>query len=288
MENKLPTSEPSPSSPTTPARARRLLSVTHLTSYIYCPRKFYLEKIKGLRQPPTKPMIEGRIRHDIRQAFSNNEKDFILTLTKEVDIENNFKRLLSELIHTTFLTNSKIIKTFSISPTELNSKITQAMQKEIQPRAQAIKTTIEQGHIGPELWLNLKPKYISELSLQSEKIGIRGRVDRVMIQGDKIIPFELKTREIQKIYPSDEIQLTCYAMLLEEHYNKPIPLGILEAGNTTHELPITQENKDKVVELVQEVNNITENPPFPSSFSKCQSCSLKAKCEKLGEKQEEF
>ncbi len=270
------------------SNSNKLIPVTYLTSYLYCPRKFYLEKIKRLPQPPTKQMIEGRIHHEIRQAFSNNEKDLILTLTKHADIENEFQKLLNELIHLSFAENTKLIRTFSISTSELKSKIIRAMNQDIELRIHAIKQTIQQGFIGPELWFNLKPKYISEHSLSSENLGLKGRVDRVMIEGDTIIPFELKTRGVTKIFPSDEIQITAYAMLLEEHYKKSIPLGILEAGNKTHEIPITEENKIKVLQLIEEIKNITENPPYPSNFAKCQSCPWQIQCESLGQKKPDW
>ncbi len=260
-----------------------MIPVTHITSYLYCPRKFYLEKIKGLKQPPTKQMVEGRIRHNIREAFSNNEKDFIISFIKMPEsIEREYQKLLHELIHNSFLSNSQSIKSFSIPLPELKNKILASMKNDIFLRAETIEKSMSQGFFGPELWQNLKPKYISELYLESPALELKGRIDRVMISPNAIVPFELKTREIEKIYESDEIQLTCYAMLLEEKYNQQISLGILEAGSKKYEIPITKENKNKVMQLIEEINQITDNPKFPSNFSKCQSCPWQEQCEQLG------
>ena len=104
-----------------------------------------------------------------------------------------------------------------------------------------------------------------------------------MISGEKIIPFELKTRAVEKVWPSDEIQLTSYAMLLEEKYNKNIPMGILESGNKKHEIIISEELKQKVNDLIKEINELMDstNPRYPDNFSKCQKCSWEEECYNL-------
>jgi len=259
-----------------------MINVTDITAYLYCPRKFYLEKIKGLKQPPTKPMIEGKIRHDVLEVFSKNEKDFVINfIQKPKNLEKEFSKFLNELIHNTFFNNSQIIKSFSISQSELKNKILDSMQNDIKLRAEIIEKSMSQGLLGEELWHGLKPKYISEMPVESLSLRLRGRVDRVML-ADEIIPFELKTREIKKVYETDEIQITAYAMLLEEKFQKPVHFGILESGNKKHEIIITNENKNKVIELINEIKNLS-SPKFPGNFSKCQSCPWQEQCEQLDE-----
>ncbi len=269
--------------------SKPLLNVTDLSSYLYCPRKFYLQKINGLRQPPTKPMIEGLIRHQVLENFGNNEERLFenlelinQTLSSE-KIHKHYQELLQKIIHPIFQKNIKSIKAFQIDINELLKKIKKQMNKEIQLRIKAIENTLRKGFTGKALWENLTPKYFSEYRLESEALGLKGRADRLMIADETILPFELKTREIEKIYPSDEIQLTAYAMMLEEKFNKPIPIAILESGDKTHEIAITKEAKQKVFDLINEVNTLLETgkPKFPSSFSKCQSCFFEEACGSL-------
>jgi len=270
---------------------KQLLNVTALSSYLYCPRQFYLQKVKGLRQPPTQPMAEGLIRHQVLETFGNNEEKLFEnlelinhTLTSE-NIKQNYKEFLEKIIKQVFNRNIKSIKAFNIDINELYKKIKKQMNKEIILRITAVENTLRKGFTGESLWENLSPKYHSEYPLVSEKIGLKGRADRLMISENTIIPFELKTREADKIYPSDEVQLTAYAMLLEEKFNTKIPLAILESGDIKHELIITNEHKQKVLDLISEVNELLKSgkPKFPSSFSKCQNCFFEEACEKLGE-----
>ena len=51
---------------------KKLLNVTDLSSYLYCPRQFYIKKIFNLREPPSQPMIKGKIKHEIIEKFSKN------------------------------------------------------------------------------------------------------------------------------------------------------------------------------------------------------------------------
>tara|TARA_Y100000310_G_scaffold344014_1_gene454547 strand:- start:3584 stop:4348 length:765 start_codon:yes stop_codon:yes gene_type:complete len=252
----------------------------------------------GLRQPPTKPMIEGSIRHRVREMFAKNEEKLFANLelinhnlTKE-KINDFYQNFLNEVIKATFNNSQKLILAFEINPAEIREKIIKSMENEISLRAESVENTIKLGFTGKQLWENLTPKYISEMQLFSENLGLRGRADRIMLEKETIIPYELKTRTADKVWESDEIQITSYAMLLEEKYNKQIPLGILEAGNQIHEIQITELNKQKVRDLINEINQLIQlansetnekpEPKFPSTFAKCQKCSWKEQCDKIG------
>ncbi len=264
---------------------RRLLSVTDLSSYIFCARKFYLEKVKGLRQPPNKVMTEGLLRHKVLEEFSDQEERLVESFgsVDKKEIVERFLKLLDLIVKKVFSQNNDTIRKFGIDPKELYDKIFEAMNQDILLRAGTIDEAIRKGFTGKDLWENLEPKYISEMELFSEELGLKGRADRVMVSEDSIVPFELKTRSTDKVWPSDEIQLTCYAMMLEEKYGTKVPLGILEAANKKHEVIINSEKKKKVHELIEEVHDVLEgrNLKFPSSFGKCQNCPWKKECEEL-------
>lgn len=275
---------------------KKLLNVTDLSSYLYCPRKFFIQKIKGIRPALNKAMVEGMIRHRVLENFSKKENylienleliNHIIPKTKIIDFYNNF---LNEIIKRNFEKEFPIIQKFKINMPELKSKIFNAMENDINLRADSVLETVKKGFIGRELWEKLEPKYISEMYLLSENLGLKGKVDRVMLSKEKnlIIPYELKTRPISRVWPSDEIQLTAYAMLLEEHFQKQIPFGILESGNEKTEIPITAESKQKVIDLIKEINNLLEShpPEYPSSFSKCNSCEFGEECDGLEDNQE--
>ncbi len=262
---------------------KKLLNVTDLSAYLFCPRKYYLEKVKGMRQPPNRRMIEGKLRHDILEIFSKNERELVIKLDeKELkELTQEYLRFFNNLVNHHLEKNKVLVYSFKIVLSEFKDKLIQGMQSDIKLRVETIKKAMQQGFLKETLWENLQPKYASEMVVVSEELGLKGRIDRVMFDENKIIPFELKTREIQKVYPSDEIQLSAYAMLLEEKFKTKIPTGIIEAGNEKYEIEITDDFKNKVLEVIEKINNISQNIPYPSNFSKCQTCFLKEQCDEL-------
>jgi len=122
------------------------------------------------------------------------------------------------------------------------------------------------------------------MKVESDLIGLRGRVDRVLFsrKDNSVIPFELKSRE-DNIFHSDEIQLTAYAMLLEEKYLQKINRGFIEVGNNKKEIPITEENRNEVMQITDLIRNIETNPipPILSNFNKCRYCDFQEECSKL-------
>jgi len=263
---------------------KRILNVSDLSSYIYCPRKFYLEKIKGIKSPPSRAMIEGRIRHEVFEKFGKNEESFVrannMEHFSEEEIKKLYKNYVNMIISEVIESNKEIIFNFKIEEFELVKKILDSFSKEINLRADSLAKTIRKGFKGDEIWENLSPKYYSELNVLSEEIGLKGRVDRVMEEGNKIIPFELKTRSDEKVYFSDEIQVCAYAMMLEEIYNVSIGSGIVEAGNQRYEVLVDDAKRKKVLEIINEILNLnSENAKYPSNFSKCEKCFFKKICE---------
>jgi CRISPR-associated protein Cas4 len=230
-------------------------------------------------------MIEGSIRHKVLKEFSVQEERLVESFgsVSKKEIVEKFHSLLDLIIKKIFSQSAEKIQKFGIDVKELYKKIFDAMENDLVLRAESIEDAIRKGFTGKDLWANLEPKYISEMELISEELGLKGRADRVMISEDSIVPFELKTRTVDKVWPSDEVQLTCYGMMLEEKYGKTIPLGILEAGNKKHEIVIDEKKKKEVVKLISEVKEVLEgkNLRFPSSFGKCQSCPWKKECDEL-------
>lgn len=263
----------------------KMLSVTDLSSYLYCPRKLYLRKVCGLREPPNKAMIQGLIRHNVLEEFGKNEQRIVesLGIMEKEDIVLKFYEELGKIVNLILIRNKWQMKKFGISADEMIKQIRMQMKQDIFLRAETIKKGMDKGYLGKELWENLSPKYIAEMTLISNKLGLKGRADRVMITDYEVVPFELKTRATDKVWPSDEVQVTAYAMMLEEKYKQEIKIGILEAGNIKHEIAITRAKKEKVVEIIESIHKMIKDgkAKYPSSFAKCQTCPFEKECGEL-------
>jgi CRISPR-associated protein Cas4 len=261
-------------------KQKTILNVTDLSKYLYCPRQFYLEKVLGVKKPMTKEMAEGRIRHSVLELFSNNERRVIEQIESKEGVEQKFKEFLKEAINHAFYENEQIINNFKINKEELAGKIEKQINKEIILRVKAIENTLKKGFFGKELWENLEPKYYSEFMVSSDSLGLKGRVDRLVIDKKEIIPFELKSREIDRVFESDEIQVSAYVMLLEHYFDRKVDFGVLEAGDTRFQIEVDDNKRKKVLELINEIQtNLSKK--FPSSFAKCEKCGYKKECDEL-------
>jgi len=260
---------------------KKMITISDIVSWLYCPRKLYLSVVKGIRGPPNKLMIEGKLRHNILESFSNREENLVKNIVKDSLPEEfllSYQSFLRDIAKEVFMKNNNLIDSFSIDRTELFKKILQNFEEDMKIRVLSIKQGILDGFLGEDLWKNLKPKYISEMKLESEILGLKGRIDRVEFNEDKIIPYELKSRD-NKIFFSDEIQLTAYAMLLEDNYKKIISEGMIECSGKKQKTEIKEENKIIVLDIAEKIRNIDKNvPEMPSNFGKCSKCDLREDC----------
>lgn len=270
-------------------QTKKIVSVSDINAYLYCPRKLYLQRVKKIQVPPNRNLIIGKIKHSILENFSKKEENFISLIDKDyeaIDLVFMYEDFLKNIARSVFSENHRMIESYMVDKEDILKKTVRDFSEDIKLRIKSIKEAIGKGFLKNEIVKNLDSVYISELKLESENLGLRGRVDRILVskKENTIIPFELKSRE-DKVFHSDELQLTAYAMLLEDYYNKPIPKGIVEVGNNKQELIITEENKKEVLSLAEEIRNMQKEnskiPPILSNFNKCKNCDFQEICMSL-------
>jgi len=257
---------------------KQIINVTDISSYLYCPRKLYLKLVKKIREPTTKPMILGFLKHKVFDLFNKNESlivSAIQTTITESELNTIYQKHLINIIQEIAINYENMIKGFKIEPRELQEGVIKFMANEIKLRTKAIKENLSLGFSGKELWRNLEPKYLTEFEIVSDTLGLKGRVDRIEIS-KQIIPYEIKTRK--EIFDSDKIQLAAYALLIEQEFGKEINKGVIETQAGQEEIQITKEMKDEVLEIADEIRNMQNEPPFQSNMKKCQKCLLKKQC----------
>jgi len=259
--------------------SKQIINITDITEYFYCPRKVYLKLVKKIYQPPTQRMMVGMLNHKAAELFNNHEEILVSGITENIsepDIKKKYLSLLQGLLAEILQQNWNIVKNFGIDEKEFSALVKKTLEPEIDLRIISIKKTIEAGFLGKELWRNLTPKYLTEYKIYSEELGLQGRVDRIKF-ADFPVPIEKKTRE--KIYDSDKLQLAGYALLLEKEFSKPVNAGVIEVLGQVHEIELTPELKQSVLDIADKIRNLTEeNAEMPSNFAKCNLCAFKEHC----------
>ena len=254
-----------------------IINVTEITDYLYCPRKVFLKRVKGLKEKPNRVMILGFLKHKIFDFLNKREPSTISgikTNLKKEEIINLYVQEIKNISQEIFSSNFELAKSFDIGREELENQASEFLKKDILLRAQTIKKGLEKGYIGKELWENLNPKYFTEFKITSEKLKLRGRIDRVLIS-EKIIPYEIKTRE--GVYDSDKIQLAAYSLLLEDKFKREVKIGFVETNKKNHEILITKEMKARVLEIAEKIRQM-KDANFQNNFNKCRFCKFKEEC----------
>lgn len=116
---------------------------------------------------------------------------------------------------------------------------------------------------------------------KSDTIGLSGRVDEVIQTASEIIPVDYKLS--RKASQHFKLQVTAYAMLIEEIYNTPVAYGILYLIQARrHEtVEITPANRRKIVRTLQHMRDIADSqrcPPPTKARNLCRECEFRRFC----------
>src|SRR5437870_309744 len=147
------------------------------------------------------------------------------------------------------------------------------------------------------------------LNLESESLGLRGRIDCLRRRDGSIIPYEHKrgraarTRDEQQpptsahasaspasskfgspsAWPSDRLQVAAYAMLIQEVTGQQIPEARVRyhQDNVTVRVPIDAAVRKDVLSAIaraRELSAMVERPPVTTNENLCVKCSLAPAC----------
>jgi CRISPR-associated exonuclease Cas4 len=126
------------------------------------------------------------------------------------------------------------------------------------------------------------------LALQSTQLSLTGKIDlviavpsRTALNAEAVV-VEYKYSE-NKAGAHFKLQLTAYALLLEEAWNIPVRKAFLYSLPLRRAEPIliTQLQRKNVLQVVQNIQHIVESeilPPPPISQSRCISCEFRRFC----------
>jgi CRISPR/Cas system-associated exonuclease Cas4 (RecB family) len=124
------------------------------------------------------------------------------------------------------------------------------------------------------------------VALHSRVYNIRGKPDCLIRTSDGIIPVELKksARPPSRggVYPNHLIQVLAYIVLVREHYDEPVPYGLVVYGDeAARKVLPTPENLAWFAEVVDQVRLARGLQQLDRSHhqrNRCRGCGLKHSC----------
>jgi CRISPR-associated exonuclease Cas4 len=239
-----------------------MIRVSDIMTYLKCPRMYY---------------------------FMNRGYELI----KEATVEYIQHLLLKEmaLIYGSALNDGNTLSALNHELDRLADELNIIYRQEL---ADASDDALGDAVSGVRSWLagisaNLSSEHYSRIcdlepALRSEKFGLAGSPDKLITIGDELAPSIIKTGAIPDngVWKSDRVQLTAYAILVEEIYRTVVTRGFVEYARwgKVREVTIKRHERRKVLQLRDRVRKIEEGfMPEKPTDAPCEYCGFKGICD---------
>ncbi len=123
------------------------------------------------------------------------------------------------------------------------------------------------------------------LELVSDAWGIRGKVDFARYRDGQLVAIEHKKGRSRgdDAWETDKLQVTAYAVLLSEHFGRPVQEGRVRyhASNKTVRVAVDDAARERLrhaVARARELSRSLERPPVTDNENLCAKCSLAPVC----------
>lgn len=138
----------------------------------------------------------------------------------------------------------------------------------------------------------------STVELESETLGLKGKIDYVRYRDGELVVYEHKRGRSKgdEAWASDRLQVTAYCELLSEHLGKPITAARIRyhANNKTVSIRIDETAREELrtgIGRARLLASQIERPPIAENEAVCTKCSLAPIClpeeERLAQSPEE-
>lgn len=265
------------------------ISVSMLSAYLFCSRKLFLQQVLALKEPQKESTILGSLRHELYDFINRSEEKIVTAIKEKIqynELITTYKSFYSKALRDKIIKNKSRIKEVNLDIVDVFKKTWPLILDEAEIRAKNIFDFIQKYNVyGQELWEKLTPKIISEIWVDSDKLQLKGIIDKVEIYENGYVPIELKTGKMPKegIWPGHKVQIAAYSMLIEEKFKTEVKEGFvnyLDAKQTRH-IAINPFMRQEILYLVKEVQEILKSHDLPNyckNKNKCVNCGLRETC----------
>jgi CRISPR-associated exonuclease Cas4 len=269
------------------------ISVTFLSAYLYCKRKLFIEQVLGIKEVPKDVTVIGNIRHSVFDLVNKQEEGLVkgITTGNKDTVKQQYKETYSKNLKNAIKINKNLLHSLDLNLIDIYKKLWINFNEEAIARASNILSFIDKYDVyGVELWEKLIPKIESEVFVRSDKLELKGKIDRIEKHETKIMPVEIKTGKAPKegVWEGHLIQIAAYMMLLEDQFNKKADEGVVDYINekikrTVKMNPFLREEVIKLKDKVKRLLNSTQVPEMCRHEKKCDKCGIREECFGLDE-----
>lgn len=119
--------------------------------------------------------------------------------------------------------------------------------------------------------------------LISRRLRLRGRLDAVVAEGERLLPYEVKsTATPTRPHPGQLLQLAAYALPLEERTGRRVDRGYLHyvGDGRVVAVEITEAARRRVRKIMEDLRRVVETEAMPprAPASHCRDCGYRKIC----------
>lgn len=118
--------------------------------------------------------------------------------------------------------------------------------------------------------------------LVSKELGLSGKLDLLVETGNACFPVDFKYTT-GRPHRNHQLQLAGYALLVEEHFRKPVPAAFvfLTIADAVVRIPMTDESRRDVRSAIENLKRMIQTdllPPPTDMLARCTDCEYRNFC----------
>ncbi|MEA3283156.1 MAG: CRISPR-associated protein Cas4 [Euryarchaeota archaeon] len=248
--------------------------VSDLITYLRCPRLVYFRSRKNDRKPVERDVDTRYLVHLLSKELSLTYHHAAASTSEDV----------AEVLRTEL---DRIVNDLSVI---YRAELAGVDRSVIRDAADSIDT----GAIGlritdvirrtgrDELIARITPCAV-EYAIYSDALGLAGSPDKLVRVGDRVLPYMIRTGDKPEngVWKPDRLQITAYAMLVEERFGSVVEHGFVEYVRffDMREVVIRSRDRRRVLELRNRVRMIKGGrmPDRPQD-APCKLCAFAEDC----------
>ncbi len=258
-----------------------MIYVTDVSQYAFCPYSLYLTRVQRVKV--TSPqMVFGSIYHRITRKMEKRQRTvFDIFVNEEMsaeEIAEVFRKDAQKVVKHTVLRNKKKLKKNKL---EVIRELNDLFSRKCRENASLLREAMD-NYGKKDVYEIVFPEKFTEFPIKSEKLNLSGRVDRIEERGGRYYPEEIKTGRSTEFMEKDMLQLTGYALLLEEEFDTSVDRGVINyvVLNKKHEVSIDTALKRRFLTMKESVEKIFDgHVPYHGKREECAFCSLRKVCQ---------
>ncbi len=248
--------------------------VSDLVTYLRCPRLVYFASRKNDREPAGRDVDARYLAHLLSKELALTYHRAAASASEDVP-----EALRTEL--------DRIVNDLSVI---YRAELTGVDRSVIRDAAESIDTGAIGSRIADvirktgrdELLARITPCAV-EYAIYSDALGLAGSPDKLVRVGDRVLPYMIRTGEAPEngVWKPDRLQITAYAMLVEERFGPAVEYGFVEYARffEIREVVIKSRDRRRVLELRNRVRMIKGGRmPDRARDAPCELCAFEEDC----------